>query len=234
MPKSLLVFTLLGALSLLSAGARAAQLTETETRWLRAGAPVLDYAREIGLPIDIIVQPQARPGDVPFAMGFDGDRCKLVLSMRGNPQAEAILEQLPAGQRGVMIEAMTAHEVGHCWRYAQGSWHVLPAGFVEVGQEYAADPHLLEESKEMRETRREEGFSDLVALAWTRGHHPAEYAEVYAWLEKVRRDQPLAGSSHDTLVWLRAAGDGAAFQPAASPFDQAMPLWSKGLSEGRK
>ncbi len=202
MAKPILPFLLL---SLLTANAGAAQLTETELRWLRAGAPVLDYAKRIGLPIDIVVQPQAGPNDVPIAMGFDGGRCKLVLSMRGNPQAETILAEVPETARAVMIEAMTAHEVGHCWRYAQGDWHVLPTGFVETGQEQAADARLLDEAKAMRETRREEGFSDLAALAWTRARHPADYAAVLGWIEHVRSAQPLAGSSHDTLVWLQPA-----------------------------
>jgi hypothetical protein len=66
----------------------AANLTEQETIWLRAASPVLSYAQQLKLPIDIIVQPQAGENDVPLAMGFDKDRCKLVLSLRGNPNAE--------------------------------------------------------------------------------------------------------------------------------------------------
>ena len=232
----LLPALLLAASSLfaVNATAAAAQLTETETRWLRAGAPVLDYAKRIGLPIDIVVQPQAGPNDVPIAMGFDGGRCKLFLSMRGNSQADDILAQVPDAARSVMIEAMTAHEVGHCWRYAQGDWHVLPSGFVEVSQEQADESRLLVEAKAMREMRREEGFSDLAALAWTQTHHPADYVTVLAWMEQVRRAQPLTGSSHDTLVWLHEAGEASVFQGGATPFDQAMPLWRKGLSDDNK
>jgi len=217
-------------LTLVSSVASAAQLTEIETRWLTAGAPVLAYAKEqLKLPIDIIVQPQAGPNDVPMAMGFDKGRCKLVLSMRGNPNAENILQAIPAEQRGLMIEAMTAHEVGHCWRYAQGAWHALPTGFVEVGNEQADDPAMLQKSQELRETRREEGYSDLVALAWTARRHPAQYAQVYDWLKQVRHDQPLAGSSHDTMAWLQLARDGAVFSADGTPFEQVRGLWSKGL-----
>jgi len=58
-------------LSFFAASAGAAQLTETETRWLQAGSPVLAYAKqELKLPIDIVVQPQAGPNDVPLAMGL--------------------------------------------------------------------------------------------------------------------------------------------------------------------
>ena len=220
---------LIASLCLASAAAGAAELTELETRWLRAAAPVLAYSQQIKLPIDIVVQPQAKAGDVPLAMGFDGGRCKLVLSMRGNPDAETILDSVPAADRNLLIEAMTAHEVGHCWRYAQGVWHALPAGFVEVGDEHADSAELLAASKAMRENRREEGYADLVALAWTARHHPAEYGHVYGWLSALRSGQPVARNAHDTRAWVRLASDPAVFEPAATPFDDVRAAWREGL-----
>jgi hypothetical protein len=220
------------SLCLISACASAEPgLTALETRWLRAAAPVLAYSQGLKLPIDIIVQPHASAGDVPLAMGFDGGRCKLVLSMRGNPDAETILEQVPEAERGLLIEAMTAHEVGHCWRYAQGVWHALPAGFVEVGEEHAEndDQLLLAELKAIRESRREEGYADLVALAWTGRRHPQQYAEVYAWLASVRSSQVVARNAHDTRIWLHLATDAGAFDRSANPFDAVRATWSKGL-----
>jgi hypothetical protein len=207
----------------------AADLTEQETTWLRAAAPVLSYAQQLKLPIDIIVQPQAKAGDVPLAMGFDKDRCKLVLSLRGNPDAEKVLAGVPQEARGELIEAMAAHEIGHCWRYAQGAWHALPAGFVEVGEQTASDPSLLRAAKEMRETRREEGYADLVALAWTRHNHPQAYARIYGWLESVRKVQPVRGGSHDTRAWVSLAKDATVFGADNSPFEAAVPLWRNGL-----
>ena len=65
-----------------------AQLTDLESRWLQAGQPVIAFAREQGLPIDIIVQPQDAPGAVPLALGYAAGRCKLVLSLRGNAVAD--------------------------------------------------------------------------------------------------------------------------------------------------
>lgn len=220
---------LLASLCFAAAAAGAAALTPLETRWLGAASPVLAYAQRLRLPIDIIVQPQARPGDVPLAMGFDGNRCKLVLSLRGNPEAEAQLAGVAPALQPELIEAMAAHEVGHCWRYAQGVWHALPAGFVEVGEESAANAALLAESKAMRENRREEGYADLVALAWTRHRHPADYARVYGWLEALRHDVPVAHSGHDTRAWVRLARDGARFGQAAAPFEDVAPLWREGL-----
>jgi len=225
MPK----FLSLLLLSLVASTAGAAELTATETRWLNAASPVLAYAKTLQLPIDIIVQPKAGPNDVPLAMGFAGGRCKLVLSMRGNADAEAVLDDVADDERDVLIEAMTAHEVGHCWRYAQGNWHALPAGFTEVGREFASDPALQALSKQMRETRREEGFSDLVALAWTQRHHPADYAHVHGWINRVRDAQPASHGSHDTRAWLKLATSSKVFGNDATPFDQAARVWSEGL-----
>ncbi len=214
-------------LLLSSAGlASAAQLTDMETRWLTAGSAVLGYAKqELKLPIDITVQPQARPTDVPLALGFQDGRCKLVLSMRGNPNAEDVLAGVPAEQQALMIEAMVAHEIGHCWRYAQGVWHVLPAGFEESSQP------ALKQAQALRLTRREEGFADLVALAWTQRRHPQQYTAVAAWMRQVRQPASAASAigSHGTLPWLQLAPSGAAFDPAQPLFEQAASLWRQGL-----
>jgi len=213
-------------LLLSSAGlASAAQLTDMETRWLTAGSAVLAYAKqELKLPIDITVQPQARATDVPLALGFQDGRCKLVLSMRGNPGAEDILAGLPAEQRPLMIEAMVAHEIGHCWRYAQGVWHALPAGFEQPAQAPAQ-----EQAQQLRLTRREEGFADLVALAWTQHRHPQDYATVAAWMRQVRQPATGTAGSHGTLAWLQLAPSGAAFDAAQPLFEQAASLWRQGL-----
>ncbi len=205
------------------------QLTEMETRWLKAAAPVLAYAQRIKLPIDIIVQPVARATDVPLAMGFMNGRCKLVLSMRGNPDAEKVLDKVPDAERGVLMEAMAAHEVGHCWRYAQGVWHALPTGFTESGEQHADDPALLAEAAALRNNRREEGFADMVALAWTKRFHPASYQQVYAWLATVRSEHTVAGGGHDTRAWVRLAKDSSVFQQTATPFEDASFAWSQGL-----
>ena len=209
-----------------------ASLTELESRWLQAGKPVIDFAREQGLPIDIIVQPQDAPGAVPLALGYAAGRCKLVLSLRGNAQADSVLQGVPAARQGLMMEAMTAHEIGHCQRYAQGDWHALPRGFIEpLGTQRGKLTPL---AQELRETRREEAYADLVALAWMHGRHPGQYPDVLAWMRGVRAGGDGAGggagSSHATQAWLALADGEDAFAGAASPFEQAQVLWRKGLS----
>lgn len=226
MPKSL--FFIILSLSPAVAGAQAG-LTETELRWLRAGEAVVAYAKAQALPIDIIVQPQAGPNDVPVAMGFDAGRCKLVLSLRGNPKAEAILAPVAAARRPLMIEAMMAHEIGHCWRYAHGDWHALPAGFVKAERSAVADPALRQAEAELLATRREEAYSDLVALAWVRLRHAEAYAQVYAWMAALRQQGGNAGGSHDTQDWLRLAANPAVFGVTGTPFEQGRAVWRQGL-----
>ncbi len=204
-------------------------LTETEIKWLEAGSPVLAHAREQQLPVDVIVQPQATAGHAPLAMGYVDGRCKLVLSMRGNPQAESALADAAPALEPVLIEAMMAHELAHCWRYVQGAWHTLPAGFVDAADDSDDDKEIAHKRREMRDTRREEGLADLVGLAWTLKRHPQLYAQVHAWLENTRADQPVPGSHHDTRVWVRLARDRSAFTPARTPFEQAWTLWQRGL-----
>jgi hypothetical protein len=211
-------------------------LTPLEMKWLRAGWPVLSYADEQHLPIDIVVRPQAVAGEAPFAMGVENGRCKLVLSMRGNPEAESPIASLPAELQGVAIEAMTAHEVAHCWRYMNGQWHTLPAGFIQSSQESTAGVasdgvELATLQQAMRDTRREEGFADLVGLAWILRAHPEQYAAIHTWFEQVRASNTIEGSHHDTRIWLRLAALPENFSPGATPFAQANVLWTQALTE---
>lgn len=211
----------LSVLLLSAASVPAAELTAQEIRWLSAGSSVLAYAKQtLQLPLDITVQPQARASDVPLALGYQEGRCKLVLSLRGNPHGEDVLAGVPPERHSWMIEAMVAHEIGHCWRYVQGAWHSLPAGFEQA----ATTPELA-----LQETRREEGYADLVALAWTAQRQPQHYAAVLGWMQQVR--QPAAGvaGSHSTAAWLQQAPTVAVFGAGARWLQRVEQLWQQGL-----
>jgi hypothetical protein len=202
-------------------------LTELEQRWLRLAWPVVTYARQQGLPLDIVVQPQPAPGEAPLAMAYVDARCKLVLSMRGNAEAETTLTAIPSALLTPVVEAMAAHELGHCWRYVRGAWHTVPAGFTTPRE--IQDTTLREEWQAMQQTRYEEAYADLVGLAWTQRQHPQHYPAVHAWLVAFRDDGAPAGNHHDTLAWIRLARDPLALANAATPFDAAWPLWQQGL-----
>ena len=206
-----------------------ASLSDTEKRWLKGVMPVVAFAREINLPLDIVVQPQPTPGAAPLAMAFLDGRCKLVFSMRANPEAQATLERIGPELLDAALELMAAHELGHCKRYLEGAWHVLPSGFVQrTSFGTSIKPELQAAVLAMTAARREEAFADLVGLAWIRQRHPGLYATLYEWLVKERSRDLISGSHHDTLVWLRRVADGVALQ-GRSIFAEAESVWEDGL-----
>ena len=229
------LFSALGLCGLLNSGSgRAADLTATEGRWLKGAWPVLLHARDAGLPLDIVVQPQPTPGLPPMALGFIDGRCKLVFSMRGNPDVQATEQRLPPDLFDAALQLMAAHELGHCQRHVSGAWRLLPTGRVEQPGPAGplsskSDAHLLAEYADMQAVRREEGHADLVGLAWTNLHHPALYARVHAWLLAERSLGRIAGSHHDTLVWVRLAAQ-ADRLAEGSIFAAADALWLAGLN----
>jgi hypothetical protein len=206
------------------------RISLTEQRWLQGAWPVIAHARQTGVPLDVIVQPQPAAGAAPLAMAFVDGRCKLVLSMRGNAQAQATLDAIAPPLLDATLEMMAAHELGHCRRYLDGAWYGMPAGFVaatfapagltaELQAMYAA----------MQATRREEAYGDLVGLAWTRQHHPELFERLLSWLMLERSTDLIPGSHHDTLAWLQLAGNGAALA-GPSMYADAATLWAKGLT----
>ena len=220
------VATLLLGPAALAAGV-AVDLTALEQRWLRGVWPVVVFARDNALPLDIVVQPQPTPGAAPLALAFVDGRCKLVLSMRGNPQAQTTLDRIEPGLLGATLELMAAHELGHCRRYQAGAWHGLPAGFtahVPAGMGAAWRSQFAN----MQAARREEGYADLVGLAWARQRHPQHYPALQAWLLAERSTDVVPGSHHDTGVWVRLVGDGNALAQA-SIFNAPAALWAAGL-----
>ncbi|MET0382383.1 MAG: hypothetical protein ABW032_03070 [Burkholderiaceae bacterium] len=208
-------------------------LTATEQRWLAGATPPVAWALKQGLPIDIVVLPQAQAGAAPLAMGYVDGRCELVFAMRGNPAAESTLAAIPADILQPTLEAMAAHEIGHCQRHRSGTFDSLPTGLNDAPDRIeAAQPtvELQAMARDMRLTRREEAYADLVGLAWTRARHPEQYAKVLAWFDGARADETERGF-HDTRHWLKLAHEPEAFASPQNPFEQAMAAWRRGLKD---
>ncbi|ANH69056.1 hypothetical protein [Mitsuaria sp. 7] len=220
---------LAAAHAVFSTTAHAAGLTSLEQRWIAGMTPVLQHAKTSGMPVDVVVQPQDAPDAAPLALGFKDGRCKLVLSLRGNPEGEATMRRLPAGLEDSALELMAAHELGHCRRYLDGAWFNLPTGFSATPVPEGLSPDLQRAYLSMKSARREEGFGDLVGLGWTAQRHPEQYAALHAWLMQERSRDLLPGSHHDTLAWIRLARDPKALGSAPSMFEAAAPLWAQAL-----
>ncbi|MDR7331524.1 hypothetical protein [Roseateles asaccharophilus] len=223
--------SLIVLLMLLWRPASAAELTPLEYRWLQGVWPVVSHARQqLALPLDIVVQPQDAPGAAPLALGFVDGRCKLVLSLRGNPLGQRQLDAIAADLQAAALELMAAHEVGHCRRYLDGAWFSLPAGFVAAQVPAGLSTDLQQAWLYMRSTRREEAYGDLVGLAWVKERHPGLYGRLHAWLVAERSADLLPGSHHDTLAWLALVRDGRVLQ-GRDPFEAAAKVWREGLKD---
>jgi hypothetical protein len=208
-------------------------LTPTEQRWLAGVKPVVAWALQQHLPLEITVLPQARAGDAPLALGYADGHCELVFAMRGNPEAQRTLADIPPAILQPTLEAMAAHEIGHCWRHRDGAFSHLPAGFVDAPDAIEArqpTDELRAMARDMRVARREEAFADLVGLAWTAQRHAQDYPAVLAWFDRVRADDTERGF-HDTRHWLALARDPGAFSAGADAFAQATVLWRRGLAD---
>jgi hypothetical protein len=203
------------------ATASASQLTATESAWLRAASAPLAYSQALGLPLDIVVQPEPTPGQPALAMGFRDGRCKLVLSMRGNPRVDDALSGFDPALRPILIEAMAAHEIAHCWRRAKGLWGSKPG---EAGASPEIDP------EDAEALRSEEAFADLAALAWIAQRRAAHSPAIQSWLEAVRADASISGASHATSRWVELArGRGSS---SDNVFEQASTAWALGWKMG--
>ena len=210
---------------------QAADLTALETRWLQGIWPVITHAKQsLALPLDLVVQPQDTPGAAPLSLGYVDGRCKLVLSMRGNAEAQKQLDAIEPALFNATLELMAAHELGHCRRYLDGAWTSVPAGFVAAKVPDSLSPDLRKAWLEMRSTRREEGYGDLVGLAWTREQHPELYARLHGWLVSERSAALIPGSHHDTLDWLALASNPASLG-RGNVFEAANVVWAKGLKD---
>lgn len=206
----------------------ASDLTPIEMQWLRGAWPVITFAKSEKLPLDIVVQPQDSPGAAPLALAFVDGRCKLVLSMRGNPEAQSTLERIEPDLLDATLELMAAHELGHCRRYLDGAWYGLPTGFNATAPQ-GLSPDLRTAFLDMKSVRREEGYGDLVGLAWAKQQRPQQYARLHTWLVAERSSDLLPGSHHDTLAWVRLAQDGGTLA-GPSIFAAAARLWAAGLA----
>ena len=225
-------FALGAVLDLAGVRALAVELTTTELQWLEAALPVLQFARDQALPLDIMVQPQPTPGETPLGMAYVAGRCKLVLSMRGNPEAQATLDRIEPGLVGLVVEAIAAHELAHCRRHLDRAWGSVPEGLDDERWRDRVTDEQAELLAGMWLTRREEAYADLVGLAWTLKHHPDRYEEVHAWYVHLRAIQEVETGPHDTRLWVQLARDRLAFGAATSIFDQVQPMWVAGLRAG--
>ena len=179
-------------------------------RWLQGIWPVLAYAQGIaGLPLDIVVQPQPTPGAAPLALAFVDGRCKLVLSMRGNPEAQATLDRIEPALLDRDARADGRARTGPLPALpAMARWYGLPAG---LRRQRSRDDRPRAASRPTSTCRRRAAKrATATSSAWPgrSASHPQHYAALHAWLLAERSRERIPRSHHDTLAWVRLARTG--------------------------
>lgn len=186
---------------------------------------MLRFADRHGLALQLVVVTGDQLEHSPLAMAYDGT-CRLHLALRNSRALGPLMADVPDELFETVAEASVAHEIGHCWRHVSGTLHQLPPFDPGAG----GDPALAQLRREMGQTRHEEAFADLVALAWVQQMRPQQYERFHRWLERMRRHPQAPNHPHDTRAWLRLAADPAVF--AAAPgnlFERALAVWARGL-----
>ena len=79
----------------------------------------------------------------------------------------------------------------------------------------------------MRSVRREEGYADLVGLAWAQQRHRQKYERLHTWLLAERSRDLIPGSHHDTLAWIQMARDGNTLIPHVDLRGSCRPVGSR-------
>lgn len=198
------------------------ELDALEKSWIILASPVINTAlNELNLPLDVVVLSQPTPNFGPVGIRYKDGRCHLILSIKNNPAALKLILSMDEGIKDILIQAIVAHEIGHCWRMVRNEIGELPPHFTVIPSTPVVE--------EMNMKRREEGFADLVGLAWVHKHHPRRYEQVHAWFTKSRANPPIAGAPHDTRAWIRLAKKEAFEKTRGSIFEQAKHIWQQGL-----
>ena len=148
----------------------------------------------------------AAPGPRRSRSAFVDGRCKLVLSMRGNPEAEATLERIEPELLGRRARADGRARAGPLPALSRRRL-ARRAGRLHA----TACPRA--ERRASRGLRDDERGAARGGLRRPRRTGldgrapPAQYARVHAWLVAERSRDLVPGSAHDTLAWVRLAAD---------------------------
>jgi hypothetical protein len=178
-------------------GARAAPEV-SEARWVAAAESAVAFGRSQGLPIELQVQSgdQLSKGHTPIGIWSEDGKCTVVISVRDNPTAKRLTDQIDEDLVDLFLTGAAIHEVGHCYRRLNGYPHneqLLPivANIGPVRDWFN------------RRIRTEEAYADMYEVAWLARFHPGRFDAMVSQILRIRTY--FREPKHDTLAWLEAA-----------------------------
>lgn len=183
----------------------------SEARWIAAAEHAVAFGRSQGLPVELHVQSgdQLSKGHTPIGIWSEAGKCTVVISVRDNPTARRLTDQLDEDLVDLFLTGAAIHEIGHCYRRLKGYPHnekLLPV-VENIG---------LVRDWFNRRIRTEEAYADMFEIAWLARYHPDSFDAMVGQILRIRTY--FREPKHDTLPWLELARlDG--------PFDDGSDLF---------
>jgi len=153
----------------LFANAAESTLTPEETEYIEAFTPIAEIAQEQGFAIKVAVISHKSKNLTKVFSTFKDNQCIFGINIRSNTSNFDPMDIKDNISRRVMLQAILAHEMGHCYQDTLES----------------KDEQLLKINNANGQHERELR-ADLFAIAWTAVYHPEDFAETIAYLKKIR------------------------------------------------
>jgi hypothetical protein len=174
--------SLLAAILWLAASCAAAadRLTDDEQEVVDEFSSMAALASPLGIPLKVLVLADMDDEQSPMSMGYRDGICTLFVRVRNNSLYRTLLLAHDGHAKLLKLRSILGHEMGHCFRHyfadhGAQSRAVAPA---------PAGANPVESDRQER--HESEVQADLFALAWASIYNPAEYDEVYAYLQEIR------------------------------------------------
>jgi hypothetical protein len=143
-----------------------------------------------GLTVKVDTAPIEALNMAPVATGeMPGVDCVVYIAEGDNPRLALILALAPtSGSVSAFVEAIAAHELGHCLRIRSKHlttkvWALVSASSVGSDSRKALELQI----------SREEAYADAYALVYVQDAHPAVYSEVFKAFHGLRHEPTFRG-----------------------------------------
>lgn len=182
-----IIFVLALILSILSPfeATHAAGLTQEESEYIEAFTPIAEKAQQQGIAIRVAIVGDASRKLSRIFMTFKDGKCVLGLNLRSNASFDPLNVEMLGVDRAQMLNAVLAHEMGHCFAMTAGAVTQLLV---------------------TQDTHADEVRADLFALAWVAVYTPQDFLPTMRYLKTLRgyllkqNNQGYEGASPEELL----------------------------------
>ena len=148
------------------------ELTPEENEYIEALTPLAEIAQEQGFKVRVAVVATKSSHLSRVFMTYKDGQCVFGINVRKNTAGLDPLSVKGGFDRKLMLRAVLAHEMGHCYHAALSA------------RELSADAFSIASAQE--DKHEGELRADLFALAWTAVYHPEDFSQTMAYFKAIR------------------------------------------------